>query len=226
MNSFERTESYDEIAVIGISCRFPGAENKDKFWDNLKNGIASVSNYSMEELVDAGIPRKLLDSNDYIKKGYTIDHIESFDAGFFGYSEKEAALMDPQQRLFIEECYHAFEDAGYIPYKVKGNVGVFGAARMSTYMFGIEEHLKVVGSPYQLLALMGNDKDYLTSKVSYKLNLRGPSVTVQTACSSSLVAVHFACESLLSDESDMALAGGVAVSIPGKSGYMYKVWSM
>lgn len=215
-------ENDDGIAVIGIDCRFPGAPDKERFWDNLLAGRMSRKWFTKEEILAAGVPESELENPDHVACGYTIDGIDCFDAGFFDYSEEEAKLIDPQQRLYLQANWAALEDAGYTPDTYGGSIGVFAGSRMSSYMFGIQDKLRVMGSKDLLQTLMGNDKDYLTSRISYKLNLKGPSIAVQTACSSSLVAIHMACESLLSNQCDMALAGGVAVSVPNTGGYIYQ----
>lgn len=212
----------DAIAIIGMNCRFPGAPDVEAFWSMLKNGRLARVRFSGEELMAAGVPHVVREDPDFVPHGYTIDDIDAFDAAFFGYPPGEAELIDPQQRLYLQANWAALEDAGYPPSHIDARVGVFAGGRMSSYMFGIRERLRVQGSPEQLHALMGNDKDYLASRISYKLNLSGPSMAVQTACSSSLVAVHQACESLNSRECDLALAGGVAVSVPDKTGYLYR----
>lgn len=210
------------IAIIGISCNFPGAENKEKFWKNLCNGVVSMEKFTKQQLRKSGVSHDLLNDPNYVPCGYVINDIDAFDAAFFEYPPDEAKLIDPQQRLFLQCCWKGFEDAGYVPDSIRESVGVFASTRMSSYMFGIQEKLKTIGTHDHILALMGNDKDYLSSRVSYKLNLKGPSITIQTACSSSLVAVHMACESLLNYECDMAVAGGVAVSVPLHAGYLYQ----
>ena len=216
------SDHIDGIAVIGMSCRFPGATNIDEFWRNLRDGVESISFFSDEELMASGIDRALIKDPNYVKAGCVIEDIDLFDASFFGYSPKEAETIDPQQRLFLECAWKAIEDAGYAPQTYEGLIGVFGGARMSSYVNNVSSELSRVGTASGFQALIGNDKDYITTRVSYKLNLRGPSVAVQCACSTSLVAVHLACESLRSEECDMALAGGVAISVPQKQGYFYQ----
>ena len=211
------------IAVIGMSVRFPGAGNPEAFWDLLSRGIHAVRRFSDEELREAGIPEEIFNHPQYVKAKGILDEPELFDAEFFGMSPREAEWTDPQQRLFLECGYEALEDAAYVPDTYAGRIGVFGGCSLSTYMLthiaryephsGLEELMKL---------MLGNDKDYLTSRLSYKLNLKGPGVTVQTACSTSLVAVHMACQSLLSGESDMALAGGSTVTFPNRAGYRYQ----
>ncbi|MCG8553561.1 MAG: polyketide synthase, partial [Desulfobacterales bacterium] len=210
------------IAIIGMACRFPGANDVGAFWENIRDGVESVSQFSDTELMASGVPLSLLNNPDYVKKGFVIDDPAGFDAAFFGYSPREAETMDPQHRLFLETAWHAFEDAGYVPKEFPGEIGIFAGAKLSTYLINQLPRQQLTGSIEGFQVLIGNDKDYLTSRISYKLNLRGPSVSVQTACSTSLVAVHMACESLLSGACDMALAGGVGIMVPQKEGYLFQ----
>lgn len=218
-----KQEFSNEIAIIGMSARFPGADNLDLFWRNLCEGVESVSFFSKEELKIEGIDTTLIDHPSYINAKAILDKPEYFDASFFGYSPVEAETIDPQQRLFLESAWNALENAGYDPEKSQMAVGVFGTSGMSTYLLShlAKGNVALDGEMnYQLM--LGNDKDYLATRTSYKLNLNGPSINVHTACSSSLVAVHLACQSLLSGECDTALAGGSFISFPHKSGYIYK----
>ncbi len=212
----------DAIAVIGMGCRFPGAENIDRFWDNLKNGVESLTAFSYEEMAESGANPSDVNRPEYVKAGFVLEGEDLFDASFFGYSPKEAEIMDPQQRLFLETAWEALEDGGYATGRYDGAIGVFAGSKMSTYLTNV---LKLDGSPENaagLHALVANDKDYLTSRVSFKLNLKGPSITVQSACSTSLVAIHLACDSLLSGACDMTLAGGVSLVVPQKRGYLFQ----
>lgn len=210
-----------EIAIVGMSCRFPGANNVDEFWKNLCDGVESVTPLTDEELMEAGIDPKLLSNPNYVKAAPIIQDFDMFDAEFFGYTPREAEMMDPQHRLFLQCAWESLENAGYTQDKYKGLIGVFAGASLSTYMFNLYSNPKLIESVGNLQAIIGNDKDSLTTSVSYKLNLKGPSIAVQTFCSTSLVAVHLAAKSLLSGECHMALAGGATVNVPQKSGYMY-----
>ncbi|MES9782255.1 beta-ketoacyl synthase N-terminal-like domain-containing protein [Bacillus thuringiensis] len=216
-------EMYDNsIAIIGMSGYFPKAKNTQEFWEKLINGEDCITRFTDEELQAEGEDPSLLQKTNYVRAKGTIDYPESFDAGFFGISPAEAMTIDPQQRIFLELCWSSIEDAGINLDKEDREIGVFGAGGMSTYLLhnlSKNPHLFQENDRYQLM--LGNDKDYLSTRVSYKLNLSGPSMTIQTACSSSLVAVHTACQSLLNGECDMALAGGVSVSFPHKRGYLY-----
>jgi acyl transferase domain-containing protein/surfactin synthase thioesterase subunit len=212
----------DSIAVVGMAGRFPGARDVAALWSNLCAGVESVHELSLEELEQEGVSPDLLRDPSYVRARPYLDDIELFDAAFFSYSPREAETMDPQHRFFLETAYEALEDAGYDPGAAAGRVGVFGAADMSTYLLsnlGVGEISRLADD---LDVLIGNDKDYLTTRVSYKLDLRGPSVNVNSACSSSLVAVCLACDSLLGFQSDMALAGGVAITVPQRTGYLYR----
>ncbi|HKH43442.1 MAG TPA: MupA/Atu3671 family FMN-dependent luciferase-like monooxygenase [Thermoanaerobaculia bacterium] len=216
-----------DIAIIGVSCRFPGADGVEQFWQNLRNGVESISFLTDEELRASGVPASVLSSPDYVRAHGVIERIEDFDAGFFGYSPREAEIMDPQQRLFLECSWEALERAGYDPLQspaTAGVVGVYGGVTLSSYLLALNplrDKLQAIGVDTAMLSI-GNDKDTLAPRVAYKLNLRGPALTVQTACSTSLVAVHLACQGLLSEETDMALAGAVSLTIPMKSGYVYQ----
>ncbi|WP_372009383.1 beta-ketoacyl synthase N-terminal-like domain-containing protein [Paenibacillus chitinolyticus] len=211
------------IAVIGMSVKFPGAGNPEAYWNLLSRGVHAVRMFSDEELREAGIPENVFNHPQYVKAKGVLEDPELFDAEFFGMSPRETELTDPQQRLFLECGYEALEDAAYVPDTYAGRIGVFGGCTISTYMLSQIAKQGPHSNLEELTALMlGNDKDFLTSRLSYKLNLRGPGMTVQTACSTSLVAVHMACQSLMSGESDIALAGGSSVTFPNHAGYRYQ----
>jgi acyl transferase domain-containing protein len=209
------------IAVIGMSGRFPGATDLETFWSNLRDGVGSVSFFSEEELARAGVSEDVQRDPRFVGAGGVLDDIDMFDADFFGFNAREAEVMDPQHRLFLECAWEAFENAGYAP-GVGGIVGVFAGTGISTYLFNLYQHNDLMSLLGGHQIMIGNDKDHLTTHVSYKFDLRGPSVTVQTACSTSLVAVSIACRSLLDYECDMALAGGSSVAVPQGCGYMYR----
>ncbi len=221
-----------DIAIVGMSCRFPGANNTDAFWNNLRDGVESISFFNDRE-IELEDPNWIEHPN-YVKASPILPDIDLFDAEFFGYSDKEAELMDPQHRLFLECAWEALEIAGYNPGNYPGAVGVYGGSSPSTYLINNISHSLGSSRISPLLTHclfrgtkdvhtdLGNGGDYLPMRVSYKLNLKGPSVNVQTACSSSLVAVHLACQSLRSGESDLALAGGVSIFVPQKTGYLYQ----
>lgn len=221
------------IAVIGMAGRFPGAGSVSAFWDNLRRGEESVVTLSEEALTAAGVTAKTLADPAYIRRAAMLDGIEEFDADFFGMTPVAARMMDPQQRLFLQTAWHAFEDSGYDPATYDGAIGVFGTSSASGYLlYNLMSHRdqKAIvgeGPTLEMINLsLQNDKDYLATHVSHQFNLRGPSLSVQTACSSSLVAVHLACQSLLSGESDMVLAGAASVRVPHHVGYWYEPGSM
>ena len=216
-----------EIAIIGLAGRFPGSESIDEFWNNLKNGVESITFFSDEELLEAGIESELLENPNYIKaKGVIQDH-DCFDASFFRYTPGEAWVMAPQVRLFHECAWEALEDAGYVPETYDGRIGLYAGASSSSYWETLtlravlDQKTGLSRSVDRFSLFKLNDKDYLTTRISHRLNLTGPSFSVQTACSTSLVAVHLAVQALLNGECEMALAGGVAVSLPHMTGYLY-----
>jgi acyl transferase domain-containing protein/surfactin synthase thioesterase subunit/acyl carrier protein len=211
----------DGVAIIGMACRWPGADTPSAFWDNLCRGVESITFFTDDELRSAGVPEALLRDPRYVKASPVLTDVERFDAGFFGYSPREAALMDPQQRLFLEVAWEAFEDAGYRPDGGDGVVGVFagGGGVVTSYLVAHHGDPALPGQTGSV-SHIGNDKDFLATRASFKLNLTGPSLTVQTACSTSLVAVHLACQSVASGESHMALAGAATVRIPQRVGYL------
>ena len=218
-----RTLHKSSIAIVGISCHVPGASNVETFWQNLCNGEESITTFPDEELLAAGIDSKQLKDPLLVRRGGVLPDIELFDAAFFGYSPREAELLDPQQRLFLECTLEALQHAGYDPNRYDGAIGVYGGLGMSEYLwrnlYPNQHRLETSGG---LQLQIGVDKDFLATRVSYKLNLRGPAFTVQSACSTSLVAVHLACQSLLIGECDMALAGGVSLQLSPHGGYLYQ----
>ncbi len=191
-----RTEG--AVAIIGMSGRFPGANGVEAFWENLKAGVDSITFFSREELLEIGVPAASLADPNYVPARGVIEGVSEFDAPFFGYSPREAEIVDPQQRLFLECSWEAVEDAGYEPSRFPGDVGVFAGAGMNTYILNLMSDPEALDRLSNFNLMIGNDKDYLAPRVSYKLGLKGPSISVQTACSTSLVAVHLACQSLLS----------------------------
>lgn len=211
-----------DIAVIGLACRFPGAPDSTTFWTNLRNGVESISTLSEEDLRAAGVSARLRQDPNYIRMRGLIDGIDLFDADFFGVTPKEAELMDPQHRLFLECAWEAFEHAGYDPERFHGSVGVYAGSSTSGYLFNLFPQGMLLQSVSDMAGILGVEKDSLPTRVSYKLNLEGPSLAVQTACSTSLVAVHLACQGLLAGECDMALAGGISLNVPQPVGYLYQ----
>src|SRR5215471_17756625 len=212
----------DEVAIIGMCGRFPGATDIDEFWENLRDGVESIVTFSPQELAEAGVDPAVLAHPTYVPAGSVLEDIELFDAPFFGFSPREAESLDPQQRIFLETAWHALEDAGYDPETYPGLIGVYAGSAMSSYLDYLQSNPAFMALLGYLQVYIGNDKDYLTTRVSYKLNLRGPSFSVQTACSTSLLAVAVASDDLLSHRCDMALAGGICVRVPQKAGYYFE----
>ncbi|MEQ9672603.1 SDR family NAD(P)-dependent oxidoreductase [Coleofasciculus sp. G2-EDA-02] len=204
-----------EIAIIGISGRFPKSHTIDEFWENLKNGVELISEFPKSQQNSQVTSTGHQQAPQTIKAGSVLDNVEQFDASFFGFNPREAEAMDPQHRLFLECAWEALENAGYDTEREERPIGVYAGVGMSTYSFhNLYPNRELMESRGFLQTLVGIDKDYVPTRVSYKLNLKGPSISVGTACSSSLVAVHLACQSLLSGECDMALAAGVSVKVP------------
>ena len=221
------------IAVIGMAGRFPGADSVSEFWENLRLGQESVTTLSEEQLSAAGVSAKTLADPAYVRRAAILDGIDEFDADYFGMNPYTARMMDPQQRLFLQTASHALEDSGYDPATFDGAIGVFASSTASGYLMdNLMSHrdtrtLVGEGITVEMFNLvLLNDKDYIATRTSHELNLRGPSLSVQTACSSSLVAVHLACQSLLARECDMALAGAAAIRVPHRVGYTYEPGAM
>jgi acyl transferase domain-containing protein/surfactin synthase thioesterase subunit/acyl carrier protein len=211
------------IAIIGMACRFPGANDIATFWENLCRGVESITYFSREELLREGVDAALLDDPNYVRASPVLEGFDLFDAAFFGYSAHEAQFMEPQQRLLHEVAWEAFEDAGYHPETAEGPTGVFASAGgvVTSYLVAQQRRHSSFPGATGSMQHIGNDKDFLSTRLSYKLNLTGPSLNIQTACSSSLVALHQACRSLASGECRMALVGAANVRMPHKSGYLY-----
>jgi amino acid adenylation domain-containing protein len=212
-----------KIAIVGMSGRFPGAENVDEFWQNIINKKESIRFYSKEELLKAGVPKNLVNDPNYVPAKGAIKNSKGFDAAFFGYTPREAQITDPQHRLFLECAHEALEDAACVPDKFKGQIGVYAGTGINNYLTNhISAHQSLVNAVGDYPVMIGNDKDFLSNRVSYKLNLNGPAMVIQTACSTSLVAIHTACQALINDECDAALAGGVSLGKLDDEGYLYK----
>lgn len=217
----QRESAGGEIAIIGMACRLPGANDIDTFWRNLEQGIESIRFFSDAELLEYGVAPELVANPNYVKARGILDGVDRFDAPFFGYGPREAELIDPQQRLFLHCAWEALERAGYAPDDCSVPVGVYAGASQSSY----RPHAPAAegfdtAEDFQMR--INREKDFLPTRVSYKLNLKGPAISVQTACSTSLVAVHLACRGLLAGECDMALAGGASIHLPQVSGYLHQ----
>lgn len=215
-----------EIAIVGMAGRFPGASNIEVFWQNILDRVESVTRYTDDELKALGVPPELLADPDYVKAGVPFEGKGAFDADFFGYTPRDAERIDPQHRLFLECAWSALEHAGYDPLRYPGEIGVYAGTGANVYLMKhlVPRHALEGGADIaNLLGLMsGNMADALATRVAYKLNLRGPAVTVQTACSTSLMAVHTASQALLGHECGMALAGGVSLNLLNDGGYRYQ----
>lgn len=219
------SDSFDtDIAVVGMAGRFAGAADLATYWRHLRDGVESIETFTDEQLLAAGVDPALVADPAYVKRGAVLPDMEGFDAPFFGLNPREGSIMDPQHRHFLECAWEALEDAGHMPERFEGSIGVFGGSGHNAYMpYNLLTNPKLMRSVgFFLVRHTGNDKDFLTTRVSYALNLRGPSVNVQTACSTSLVAIHMAAQSLLNRECDMALAGGVTIELPHRHGYLYQ----
>ena len=224
MSEREVPISGSDIAIVGLACRYPASPDAAAYWRNLRDGVECIQRYSDEELRAAGVPDKLFENPNYVKAGGPLDGVDLYDAGFFGFGPKDAAVLDPQHRHFMEVAWEALENAGHPPARFPGSVGVFAGCGMNAYfMFNLLNNPELIDSTgLFLLRHTGNDRDFMPTMLSYKLNLTGPSVAVQCACSTSLVAIHFSCQSLLSGECDLALAGGVTIEVPHRQGYLYR----
>lgn len=212
------------IAIVGLACDFPQAATPQQFWSNLIEGRCAVADLDEAALRAAGAVEADLAQPNYVRAGIRLDGHDEFDAAFFGLSPREAAVMDPQHRRFLQCAWNALEDAGYRPDAHDRQTGVFAGSGMHWYLLrNLIGHRELVSDMGEFLVRhLSNDKDFLSTRVSYQLDLRGPSLNVQTACSTSLVAVHLACQSLLAGECDMALAGGSTIEVPQGQGYLHR----
>ncbi|GAB6040379.1 amino acid adenylation domain-containing protein [Endothiovibrio diazotrophicus] len=212
-----------EIAVIGMAAVLPGAADVEAFRELLESGADGIRRFSAEELRAAGLDEALIGAPNFVPAQGAIDGIEQFDARYFGYSPAQARLIDPQQRLFLQTAVHALENAGYARFDRPQNIGVFGGCGQNDYL--IEHLLPYLQNGHEQEAydaMVASEKDFLTTRVSYLLNLTGPSLDIQTACSSGLVALHVACRALRAAECEMALAGAVALRVPQANGHLHQ----
>ena len=219
----EASESLEGIAIIGLSGRFPGAKNITEFWQNIAAKRECISFFDERELRESGIDPNGRTNPNYVPARGILEDAELFDAEFFGFSAREAEITDPQHRLFLEQAWLALENSGYSPESYNGRIGIYGGSSgMSPYFDkNIRDNRAWRELSGDYLLAIANDKDFLATRVAYKLNLTGPALTIQTACSTSLVATSLACQSLLNYQCDMALAGGVSLAVPQKAGYLY-----
>ena len=224
----------DGIAIVGLAGRFPGARNVAQFWENLAAGVESIRFFSDVDFRRAGLdPVALGKDSDFVPARSVVDGVDLFDAPFFGIDAREAELMDPQHRVFLEVAWEALEDAACDPERFAGAIGLFAGLSLNTYLLANlcsdRQYVENLAASYQLgefQTILGNDKDFLTTRAAYKLNLRGPVMTVQTACSTSLVAIAQACQSLQNFQCDAALAGAVSITFPQIRGYRYQEGAM
>ncbi len=214
----------NDIAIIGMAAHLPGAGDVASYWQNLRNGVSSIRALSREELLENGEAPHLIDRPDYVPFAADLKDFADFDAEFFGLSPKEAAIMDPQHRHFLEVAWEAMEQAGHVPENFQGLIGVYAGCGMGSYFyFNVCSNRDLVDQTGMfLLRHTGNDKDFMATRASHIFDLKGPSINLQTACSTSLVATHYASQALLMGECDMAIAGGVTIELPHARGYVFK----
>ena len=218
------TPAGEDIAIVGMAVNVPGADTVTAFWDNLRSGVSSIRKLTEEELLAAGETPENIARKNYVRAAADLKGFETFDADFFGFSPKDAAILDPQHRKFLEVAWESMEQAGHVPENVAGPIGVYAGCGMGSYFyFNICSNADLVDDVGMfLLRHTGNDKDFLSTRVSHVFDLKGPSINLQTACSTSLVAIHYAAAALRSGEIDMALAGGVTIELPQGRGYVFK----
>jgi acyl transferase domain-containing protein/acyl carrier protein len=219
-------ENKNKIAIVGIDCRLPGANNSQEFWENLVKEIESLTDFTEEELIAAGVTPKTYNNPNYVRRRGVVKDAEFFDAEFFNFTPREAELLDPQHRLFLECAWHALEDSGINPFNTDKKVSVFGGTGSPYHLLNTIENESVLKYANGTSIITSNDKDYVTTRVSYKLNLKGPSVNIQSACSTSMVSIVMGIDSLLSYQSDVVLAGGATVELPVTKGYTYQEGSL
>ena len=216
------TPSDSDVAIVGMACRFPGADSVERFWDVLSEGRETLTRYTDAELLAAGVPAERLADPRYVRAAQTVDGTDLFDSELFQFTHDEAEILDPQHRVFLECALEALQRAGYDPGRTDGHIGVYAGAGLNTYLLhNLGERYRAASTVDHYRLMLANDKDFLATRVSYKLDLRGPSMSVNTACSTSLVAVHTACLALLGGECDMALVGAVHLA-PPRQGYQYQ----
>lgn len=222
--SVPRSPSSTDVAVVGMAGRFPGARSISEFWRLIRDGRDATQVLSDEQLAAAGVPEEERRDPRYVPVWAGIEGVDLFDAAFFGYSPRDAELIDPQQRILLECSWEALEDAAFDPGQFPGEIGVYAASGLSHYLlYNLAPNDEVVRAAGALNIALGNDKDYLSTRISYKLNLTGPSVNVQTNCSSGLVAVHHAIASLLDYQCDLAVVGAVSIRDAAPAGYLHEV---
>lgn len=213
----------EHIAIIGMTGRFPGAQNVKELWQNLHAGVESISFFTSQELAASNLDPSLLNNAQYVGADGVIDNMDMFDAEFFNYTPREAELMDPQHRLFLECAWEAMECAGYDSESYDGRVGVYASANLSSYLIrNIMSNPRLRATATSFHTMLGNDKDFIATRVSFKLNLTGPSINVATLCSSSFVGINLACQSLLNYQCDLALAGAISLQASRNEAFFYQ----
>ena len=222
----DELDEIESIAIVGLSARFARANNAAEFWNNLCEGVETTTFFSIEELIEAGRDPAQVNQPNYVRARPVLKDCDQFAASFFNIPPSEAELLDPQQRIFLECSWEALEDAAYDPETYPGWIGVFAGGSATSYLVSNLYPYRRSQPALVFSAGINNEREYLATRVAYKLNLKGPSLSVLTACSTSLVATHLACQSLLNYQCDMALAGGACIGIPRKSGYFYQEGSI
>jgi acyl transferase domain-containing protein len=223
MSNEQPPEVSDDIAIIGMAGRFPGAPDLEQFWRNLQAGVESVSRFTEQELLASGFPLEVIRHPDFVPAKAILEDADLFDAAFFGISPREAELMDPQHRLLMECAWEALEDAGYDSERSPGRISVFTSTGLNTYLpFNICSHPGLAQQVGGFHLSICNDKDFVATRIAYAMNLKGAGVNISTACSSSLVSLYFACQSLLTHQCDTALVGAVTVHFPQKVGHLFE----
>lgn len=210
------------VAIVGMAGRFPQADSVEAFWRNLLDGRDCIARFTRDELLAEGVPPAMIEQSRFVPAGAVLNDIELFDAEFFGISPREAESMDPQQRLFLEVVQHAFDDSGIDPSRSAGSVAVYAGCRLSGYWLRLMKLPEFMGTVGWHQVAAGNDKDYLPTQVSFRFDLRGPSVNVQAACSTSLLAVAQACDALVHGRCDLAVAGAASIAVPHRTGYVHQ----
>lgn len=216
--------SENSIAIIGMSGRFPGAgEDLELFWQNLENGVESVRRFNKEELLKMGIDEHLIDNPRFVAADAILEDVDQFDAPFFDFPPREAQILDPQHRMFLEASWQAIEYAGYAPDNMEGRVGVYAGSALSAYMFrNLKSNPGLIEDVGTFKTMLANDKDFLATRISYKFGFTGASLNVNTLCSSSAAAIAMACDSLVNFQNDVALAGGVSLQLTRNEAYFYQ----
>lgn len=210
------------IAIVAMECRIPEADNVDKLWELLLQGRCTIHELSDEQMAEAGVPASQRSHPDYVKRAGVLEDVDKFDEDYFEMSAREAEVLDVQQRMMLEAAVTLLNRGNVDPGRTDQRVGVFAGSAFSSYLFGVIEQGELVDTLGEMLVRHSNDKDFLAPRISYKLNLDGPSLNVQTSCSTGLVAVHSAAQSLLLGECDLAIAGAVCIKLPQHAGYKYQ----